>query len=506
MPLDSSTKSAAPFAPYLLRPLRTQGSNSPVSGQGFSTSHWLLADEGLMAAAPGPVDWSLAGGLDLTGHDALQIEVDAPAGTILLTIEDVLGGKWTRSVMTTHGGNRIVIPLQSFKVTMGGAGSPEGNSAPPSLERLRFQFTPQDGPKTPTALHWIGFDLVQSRGVAGPTMSLDPFFKYYDEHPWSDTAARLRGLGFTNALVVFTREIPAADHRAMIAALRAEGLAVTLRLNPPTDFEGWEAHPEWRQKMLNGQGRFDWRVYCCPNNPDFMDYYADRVAGLMRDYPYDALLLSEMWFEVWGGAYPFNPTRGHYACLCDHCVEKFRGRAAADARALFNDHSPLYFERKENAELYRQWVEFRCESVNAMGRRLAEAARAARPGITIGYMYLSDATVEPGRTREYQAQDLEGAIRATGARFVMIQDAWQDWTKARLRSEGFVRAYAGAYVQAVGAIDPAIPVLIHADVGSLPKMKRSARWMRQTAAHARQYGFSGVGYYEFTLNLDKYEP
>ncbi|GAB4318467.1 MAG: hypothetical protein Kow0059_11980 [Candidatus Sumerlaeia bacterium] len=375
-------------------------------------------------------------------------------------------------------------------------------------ERPVFEMKPADSIRHPGAevkrAPQAGSGTLAGDGVAGPTMSLDPFFKYYEAHPWPETAERLRALGFTNALVVFTREIPPDHHRTMLEALHGAGLTVTLRLNPPTDFEAWEQHPDWRQRMLDGTpGRHDWRVYCCPNNPAFMDYYAGRVAGLMRDYPYDALLLSEMWFEVWGGAWRNNPVRGRYACLCDHCVAAFRDRSGADARELFNESSPLYFERPGNNALYRKWVDFRVGSVNAMGRRLAEAARAARPGLKIGYMFLADQTVEPGRTREYQAQDLEAAIRATGAEFVVIQDAWQDWTKPRL-SPRFVHTYADAYLGRIRAVNPAVPVLVHADIGSLPAMKRSKRWMSRTASEARRAGFSGVVFYEFTLNLDRY--
>lgn len=477
MPKPAEPLAENTFAPYAIFPAQNQRLNS---------------------------QWLFDGTIDLTGHEAMDLSLEVKGGaggTLHVSIDDALGRSWDAKHSLKPGMNLVSLPFSHFVRVDDGASHESATMGPASLEHMRIEFHPES---SETHFTLMEFTLAGSRGIAGPTMSLDPFFKYYAEHPWPETAARLRGLGFTNALIVFTKEILGADHRAMLDALRAEGLAVTLRINAPTDFEAWDERPEWRQKMLNGEGRFDWRVYCCPNNPVFMEHYVARIAGLVRDYPYDALLLSEMWFEVWGGAYAANKTRGHYACLCDHCVEKFRGQTGADARELFDAASPRYFERAENDDLYRRWVEFRCESVNEMGRRLADAARAARPGLKIGYMYLSDATVEPGKTREYQAQDLAGAIRATDADFVMIQDAWQDWMKERLRAEPFVRAYAEAYVGAINAIRPGIPVLIHADVGSLPKMKRSGLWMRQTAAHARDYGFSGVGYYEFTLNLDRY--
>jgi hypothetical protein len=170
---------------------------------------------------------------------------------------------------------------------------------------------------------------------------------------------------------------------------------------------------------------------------------------------------------------------------------------------MFNPSSPHYFERPQNIDAYKQWVEFRVDSINNLGRKLSESARQVRPDLKIGYMFLSDATVEPGRTREYQAQDLHGAIHATDADFVVIQDAWQDWTKPDLQPD-FARIYAEAYLPQIQEVKPGIPVLIHADVGSVQNMKRSGLWMRQTAAIAQVNGLNAAAYYEFTLNLDRY--
>jgi len=432
---------------------------------------------------------------DLSGYEGLELRIEAPGGSLVVAIEDCFGSVWSNQWTLSEGQQTLRNRFGDFEPV-----HPNGErnlGEPASVETLALRYQPES--EKECSFHWRSFCPYGSKGLAGPSISIDPLFQFYQEREWGETARLVQGEGYTNAVIVLTRVLPDAEHRRIVGAFHDAGLQCTLRINPPTDFEAYEEHPEWRQRMLDGSSRHDWRVYLCPNEEEFAEYYCSKVARVLGAAAYDALLISELWFEVWGGPYPGNPSRGKYACLCDACARAFQKRAGTYPQELFDESSPSYFEKPGNASLYQAWCDFRVESINAFGGRIAEAAREARPGLIIGYMYLSDCTVEPGKTREYQAQDLEGALGATGAEIAVIQDAWQDWTQQAL-SPDFVRAYAEAYLSRARAGHPGRVVQIHADIGSLSLMRRSGLWMRRLSAQARLSGFDSPMYYEFSLN------
>jgi hypothetical protein len=239
-------------------------------------------------------------------------------------------------------------------------------------------------------------------------------------------------------------------------------------------------------------------VYLCPNAEAFTDYTCSRIWETLKAVKYDAIELAEPWFEIWGGPYKENPTHGKYACVCDNCRKLFQERTGIDPRVLFDENSPQYFRKKENAELYGKWVDFRVNSVIEFSGRLYRAAKEINPDIHIIHMHLSDATVEPEKSREYQAQDIDEAVKILQPDALVIQDAWQDWTKPDLKPD-FVKEYARAYVKRLRSLKRDIIIKVHSDIGSLKEMRRSYSWMREFSAFAREGGFDGTVYYELSL-------
>lgn len=482
----------AVFAPFAVRNLVLEPLGGRVSLSSPALRHTA---EAIQVVATGGFVLRGAVEKDLSGYEGVQLEIEAPGGSLVVEIEDCFGSVWSNQWTLSRRRQVLRYGFSDFEpVHLNGE---RHLGEPASVETLALKFQPES--EKEFSFHWRSFSPYGSKGLAGPSISIDPLFQFYQEREWEETARLVQGEGYTNAVIVLTRVLPDAEHRRIVGAFHHAGLKCSLRINPPTDFEAYEEHPEWRQRMIDGSSRHDWRVYLCPNEEEFADYYCSKVARVLQTAAYDALLISELWFEVWGGPYPGNPSRGKYACLCDACARAFEERAGIHPRGLFDESSPSYFEKPCNAPLYQAWCDFRVESINALGRRITEAAREARPGLSIGYMYLSDCAVEPGKTREYQAQDLEGALAATGAEIAVIQDAWQDWTQQAL-SPDFVRAYAEAYLRRARTGHRDRVVQVHADVGSLSFMRRSGLWMRRLSAEARLSGFDSPMYYEFSLN------
>ncbi len=332
----------------------------------------------------------------------------------------------------------------------------------------------------------------------GPSVAVDPVFEIYRTRPWKDWAAELRNRGFTMVNLILVKWFPIEEQRAMVGAFHDAGLAVALRIYPTTDFEAYERHPEWRQISLDGTSSHSWRVYLCPNAKGFAVSMRERVRDLVGAVEYDAIELAEPWFEVWGGPYPENPTCGKYACLCENCRGRFLSEQGFDPAALFPEGGPNEFQKPENAGRYMLWQDFRVNSILDFSGILFLAAREARPEIQTVHMHLADCTVEPDRGREYQAQDLEAALMRLRPDMLIIEDAWQDWTRPELTPD-FVEAYGNAYVTRARRIVKDIIIKAHADIGSLPEMRRDTQWMGRFSHHARRSGFDATVFYEYTL-------
>ncbi|MBN1899796.1 hypothetical protein JW926_00555 [Candidatus Sumerlaeota bacterium] len=430
---------------------------------------------------------------DVSGYEGLLLEVDSTSrGSVNLSITDCRGNLWHLSNPMETDHFRILFPFENFSNPM----EKETRWGPASLETLRIHVESMEGNTTQT---FIIHSLIPSgtHELIGPSIAIDPSFAYYRK-PWKDIANEVRELGFTCVHVIIVNKIPIDKQKEIVGAFHDKNIACILRLFPTTDFEAYEAHPEWRQKSLDGSSRHDWRVYLCPNSAAFTEYTCGRIKEILGAVKYDAIELAEPWFEIWGGPYKENPTHGKYACLCDECRKRFREKSGIDPLDLFNESSPYYFLKKGNEERYEKWQQFRVDTVIEFSRRLYSAAKEVDPDIEIIHMHLSDATVEPEKSREYQAQDMDKAVKILQPDALIIQDAWQDWTKPDLKPE-FAREYARAYVKRARDLKKNIIIKVHADIGSLKEMRRSYSWMREFSATAREGGFDGVVYYELSL-------
>ncbi len=333
------------------------------------------------------------------------------------------------------------------------------------------------------------------RRLAGPSVAIDPAFDFYKDKSWEQWAAEIQEHGFSAVHIITVGGIPLDTQSEMVKAFHDRDMACALRLYPTTDFKAYEAHPEWRQKALDGTSRHDWRVYLCPSAPGFTEHVRDGIRETLQAVPYDAIELSEPWFEVWGGPYEKNPQHGKYACICDHCSRIFKERTGTSPGDFLFDSEKL---KTDNALIYRQWQDFRVETIIEFSRQLADEAKAVRPGIRIIHMHLSDCTVEPDACREYQAQDLEAALGSLKPDILVIQDAWQDWLKPDL-DPNYVRIYAEAYVKRSRAVLPDLVIKAHADIGSKKRSQRNIRWMSRFLKEARKGGFDSTVYYEYSI-------
>lgn len=427
---------------------------------------------------------------DISGYEGLRLEGSfSQPGAIRVEMTDILGRVFHRESRMEAEASAMEIPFAEMKN--------ENSSRLLSLETLRVRFVPDEAQER-SAWRVRKIEPYGGDPMRGPWSAVDPLFAYYQFSPWPRTARAMKNFGFRGAEIIIIKDTPGIEEQQKIVeAFHREGLMCILRLYPTTDFDAFHRHPDWRQITLDGSSQHDWRVYLCPNSDGFTEHIRAKTAEIVKAVPYDAIELSEPWFEIWGGPYPENPQQGKYACLCDNCRAKFKALSGTDPRELFDPQGERWFLKEANRALYEQWMDFRVDTILDFSKKLFDAARSVRPGVKIVHMHLSDCTVEPGRIREYQAQDFEKAIQVINPDAMIIEDAWQDWVKPETRPD-FIRAYGAYYLKPIRKLSATIKVFGHADIGSLAPMQRSYSWMREFSAHAHEAGFDGVDYYEFT--------
>ncbi|MBI4280013.1 MAG: hypothetical protein HY660_16295 [Armatimonadetes bacterium] len=441
------------------------------------------------AAVEHPID------RDWSGYSALAIAVGDYASGNRMSVElvDARGAVWT-APLASGTWREAPVPFATFVPGAAGAGSLDLIT----LRALRVRLRPAPGGAGSGFIDIGGIRLAGGRGLLGPSVYV--VAPLYAGEPWDPVARAVAAQGFT-AVHLMPLDLT-ISHGDAIAAFHRAGLRVALAIHPTTDFHAYHARPDWRQRMLNGGSRFDWRVYLCPAHDGVRRHVAERVTALLASDPYDAVAFVEPWLEVWGGPGADNPQHGYYACIAEPMRQRFRRVHGADPLALFEARNGSYRLRPDvsGTRLYQQWVEFRAQVLAEFLAQVALAARRARPGIPVMVTHLADARIagEEGRAREYLGQDLEVVLRTVRPEAVILETAWQDWLQSGLPPT-YVRDYARAYRRLVNG---RARTLVLPDVGSI--VARPPAWVRDMAASVRQAGLDG--YVLFSWDVSAANP
>jgi hypothetical protein len=430
---------------------------------------------------------------DVSGYSGLDINGRNLPPMSGCEIRDVLGNTWSCPAAISIDAENIRVPFDKMEMT----GQVTKIKTPlTAIEEITIAFNESAEEIYITRVQPYG-----SLGLAGPSVSIAENQPLYENQSWEKTAEDVKQKGFTAVnIIVIAGANPLERQLAQVRAFHEAGIKCVMMYYPTTDLQAYDAHPEWRQRLLGGDSKFDWRVYLCPNAAGYRKHTSVLVRDWLKDVPYDGIIFSEPWFEVWGGPYPKNPTHTHYGCLCDNCVAKYRKIADINARDLFKQESEYYFTKPENKELYKKWMDFRVETVVSFCEEIYEAAEEIRPDIARHWMHLSDCLQQLDIGREYQAMDLDYSVKRLKPKVLVFEDAWQEWTITDLKPD-YVLQYGKCYVDRIRAIDPDIIIRSHSDIGSLKEMKRSHEWIRRYATWAHAAGFDSTVYYEYTLPL-----
>ncbi|PUA38485.1 N-acyl-D-glucosamine 2-epimerase [Paenibacillus elgii] len=335
-----------------------------------------------------------------------------------------------------------------------------------------------------------------------PTIQIDPTFAYYLDRSPESVASELELAGFRTVRYFVTDETRVNGR--LVAALRERGMDVWAMVigngtftteNLPPDW------PEWQMTLLKPVN--DGFTRLSPFSHRYVTWKKAAAAHLVRTHPFTGFEVAEPYFPEWNGL-----ASGVYGDVGPYARAAFKQFSGSDMPEFRYSSSPLYY--KKDRGRYLLWIEFRVQAVNGFLNELINGAggvREARPDIKIATWSLAvDAGQDPvGALREYQGMDAVEMIRTVRPDAHILQTHWPDWMRVHLPPD-YIRHYR-PFVESIRSVHPDIPLGIQTDIGSLARMRRSRKWIREFAKSAGELGYRFWTAYEYSIGLPMYrEP
>ena len=147
-----------------------------------------------------------------------------------------------------------------------------------------------------------------------------------------------------------------------VAALRKRGIGVVGYLNSWST-EAALQHPDWQIRSSDGKARGEFSRFgtCCLNSP-YREHFLAMTREMISTYDIDGY-----WVDMIGFMAP--------DCTCKYCREKYHAETGNDLPTTIDWKDPNFI----------RYVQFKFDTVTRYAREVSEAARAARPGISISF-------------------------------------------------------------------------------------------------------------------------
>ncbi|BFH71514.1 MAG: N-acyl-D-glucosamine 2-epimerase [Paenibacillus dendritiformis] len=345
--------------------------------------------------------------------------------------------------------------------------------------------------------------LGKASALAGPTIQVDPGFRYYQERSAASIADEIVQNGYKSVRYFVVNE----NHvnRELVEAFQERGLFVWALVlgNGSYSVEGFPGDwPSWQMELLtpanDGYYRFS------PHSEAYVQWKKEKLASLVRDIPFDGIEVAEPYFPEWDGI-----DRGVYGDVGPLAQAAFREQYGYDRIPNFTDPDDPDFYLT-NVELYEDWIEFRVEAVNRFLDELMNGkggVRDARKDILVATWSLAiDAGPDSVEAlREMQGLDAAEMIAAVRPDLHILQTHWPDWIKPQdALPPQYIRSYQ-SFVDQIRSVHPTIPLGVQADIGSSLAMVKDRAWYDSFGREAAQMGFRTWTAYEYHLGKYMYE-
>ncbi|WP_370733785.1 N-acyl-D-glucosamine 2-epimerase [Paenibacillus dakarensis] len=340
-------------------------------------------------------------------------------------------------------------------------------------------------------------------GLSGASIQFDPSFKYYQDRSAESIADEFVQNGYTTVRYFVVNE----NHvnRELVETLKDRGLFVWALVLGNGSYSVENFPPEWRSWQMelltpvnDGYYRFS------PHSADYVDWKKKKLAGLVKDIPFDGIEIAEPYFPEWDGI-----NRGVYGDVGPIAKSAFQHQYGYDRTPNFTDpnHSDYYLT---NQELYRDWIEFRVKAVNGFLNEVINGEngiRAVRKDISVATWSLAiDAGSDSvSKLREIQGLDAAEMISTVRPDVHFLQTHWPDWMKSQeALPPTYIKQYQN-FVDQIRAVHSDIPLGVQADIGSGLWMVKDRNWYKSLGKEALEMGMKTWTAYEYHLGKYMYE-
>ena len=331
-------------------------------------------------------------------------------------------------------------------------------------------------------------------------VQIDPFLgRYYANRSAESIAEELAVHGFSGVQYIVTRD--SRFNRELLDALRRRRMHVDYATFGNGTYDTTDLPPGWQEwRMVTRQPVNDGYTRLCLNHHGYRQWKKAQMVRMLRLHPFDGVHIMEPFFPEYPG-----PTAPAYGCLCDRCRNLFAKTGSGEPPPEFNDESHRLFWRNQ-PELYARWVELRAEWHTAFLDDLVNGEggiRQSHPRAMVTLWVLAIDTPDPVQfVKEVHGQDIAELVRRVRPDMVCLQTHWPDWVKAELPPD-YVRAYQ-PLVRTARAVQPNLPLMIQADIGSQPQNRRSWDWIGRFRDACNRIGVQSTTLYEYMLGLYQY--
>lgn len=336
--------------------------------------------------------------------------------------------------------------------------------------------------------------------LSGPTIQIDPGFAYYQDRSSESIADELVQNGYVGVRYFITNEND-VDGK-LVEALKRKGPTVWALVLGNGSYsvdrfpEGWE---DWQMELVtpvnDGYYRFS------PHSAEYVEWKKQALATLVSTYPFDGIEIAEPYLPDWNGI-----DRGYYGDVGPHARAAFLEQYGREIPNFTDPSHPHYY--RTDTELYRLWVDFRVDAVNAFLDEIVNGeggVRDANPDVLVATWSLA---IDAGPNsveleRECQGLDAAEMITAVEPDLHILQTNWPDWLRPDLPAD-YVRTYQ-SFVDDIRAHHPDIPLGIQTDIGSQLAMARDRAWMDEFIETVDAMGFVTWTAYEYHIGGYMYD-
>jgi hypothetical protein len=343
----------------------------------------------------------------------------------------------------------------------------------------------------------------EGRVAPARATQVDPGFAYYQGRSAASIASEIAANGFrTVHLLCLTDSINPPD---LVGEAHAAGLKVWGTFFPSGVYMPEALFPPehrgWRMEFTGlGFGAYRFFSYV---HPGYQEWWKAYLGRLYRQYPLDGLVWYEVHYPTQLGMTAYGPPV--FGDVSPGFRAAFRRATGRRDFPNFSDpeHPDYYLT---DSDLYRDYVEFRVNSVVGFQREVLDGPRGFRrefPDLPFASWTIAirhDGGLEA--LRENEAQDPARVVAELWPDQHFLQSHAPDWSAEGLGPD-YVAGYA-PYAAAARAADPAVPLAVQGDVGSTLPWRRDPEWMAGFEQACRDIGAETTTYYEFSLRWEVY--